>query len=214
MVRILDHAGATNRPCAEQNGVTPDVEAYLKEAVTVQSRLEDVQKIPVCPRSLRTWMRNYPHPHGTSGQALIARVRKAHCDAGAAPDSIRQVQAADARVDRLERTRSPATIPPPTLKSASRTTKEPLLMIGSWITDEMKGIHRAGHGGIAPELLNGAHPTKGGNDVLAQPRQARTSLTRMNASANGALAKAKAADSGEENQRLARIWLRGQDLNL
>ncbi|NHZ43033.1 MerR family transcriptional regulator [Massilia aquatica] len=133
MVRIL--AMQAREPALrEQNGITPEVEAFLKEAFA-QSRLAMFKKY-VSPEEF-AYMDAHYRIRMDEWPALIARVRKAIAD-GAAPD--------DARVGQLMRewidlSQSFAGDDPAThAKIRLAYDKEPLLMIGSWITDEMKAF--------------------------------------------------------------------------
>ena len=133
MVRIL--AMQAREPALrEQNGITPEVEAFLKEAFT-QSRLAMFKKY-VSPDEF-AYMDAHYRLRMDEWPALIARVRKAIAD-GAAPD--------DAQVRQLMRewidlSQSFAGDDPAThAKIRLAYEKEPLLMIGSWITDEMKAF--------------------------------------------------------------------------
>jgi DNA-binding transcriptional MerR regulator len=131
MVRIL--AMQAHEPALrKQNGVSPDVEAFLKEAFT-QSRLSMFKKylsaaeFAYMDAHYRLRMDEWP--------GLIAQVRTAML-AGAAPD--------DAQVLGLMRawialSQSFAGEDPAThAKIRLAYEQEPLLMIGSWISDEMK----------------------------------------------------------------------------
>ncbi|ATQ75568.1 MerR family transcriptional regulator [Massilia violaceinigra] len=131
MVRIL--AMQAHEPALrEQNGVTPDVEAYLKEAFA-QSRLAMFKKY-LSPEEF-AYMDAHYRIRMDEWPGLIARVRKAIAS-GAAP--------ADPQVGQLMRewidlSQSFAGDDPAThAKIRVAYEKEPLLMIGSWITDAMK----------------------------------------------------------------------------
>ncbi|MDQ1814109.1 MerR family transcriptional regulator [Massilia sp. CCM 9210] len=131
MVRIL--AMQAREPAMrQQNGVTPEVEAYLKEAFA-QSRLAMFKKY-LSPEEF-AFMDAHYRIRMDEWPGLIARVRKAIAS-GAAP--------ADPQVRQLMRewidlSQSFAGDDPAThAKVRVAYEKEPLLMIGSWITDEMK----------------------------------------------------------------------------
>ena len=133
MVRIL--AMQAREPALrQQNGITPEVEAFLKEAFT-QSRLAMFKKY-LSPEEF-AYMDAHYRLRMDEWPALIARVRKAMAS-GAAP--------ADAHVQALMRewidlSQSFAGDDPAThAKIRIAYEKEPLLMIGSWITDEMKAF--------------------------------------------------------------------------
>ncbi|MCE3603757.1 MerR family transcriptional regulator [Massilia sp. P8910] len=131
MVRIL--AMQAHEPAMRaQNGVTPDVEAYLKEAFT-QSRLAMFKKY-LSPEEF-AYMDAHYRIRMDEWPALIARVRKAIA-AGAAPDDpqVRQLMREWIDLSQSFAGDDPATH----AKIRIAYEKEPLLMIGSWITDEMK----------------------------------------------------------------------------
>ncbi|MFB9244993.1 MerR family transcriptional regulator [Massilia antarctica] len=131
MVRIL--AMQAHEPAMRaQNGVTPDVEAYLKEAFT-QSRLAMFKKY-LSPEEF-AYMDAHYRIRMDEWPALIARVRKAIA-AGAAPDDpqVRQLMREWIDLSQSFAGDDPATH----AKIRVAYEKEPLLMIGSWITDEMK----------------------------------------------------------------------------
>lgn len=132
MVRIL--AMQAHEPAMrEQNGITPQVEAFLKEAFT-QSRLAMFKK-HLSPEEF-AYMDAHYRLRMDEWPALIARVCKAMAD-GAAPGDM-QVQ--ELMREWIDLSRSLAGDDPATHeKIRVAYEKEPLLMIGSWITDEMKG---------------------------------------------------------------------------
>lgn len=133
MVRIL--AMQAHEPALrEQNGITPEVEAFLKEAFT-QSRLAMFKKylsaaeFAYMDAHYRIRMDEWP--------ALIARVRKAVADGAAADDAqVRQLMGEWMALSHSLAGDDPATH----AKIRTAYEKEPLLMIGSWISDDMKAF--------------------------------------------------------------------------
>lgn len=131
MVRIL--AMHRHEPAMRaQNGITDEIENYMKEAFT-QSRLSLFKKY-LSPEEFAYMDANY-RTRSDEWPPLIAEVRK-QFEAGAAPDSpaVRALALQWIDLSRSYGGDDPATHE----KIRSAYEKEPKLMVGSWITDEMK----------------------------------------------------------------------------
>lgn len=131
MVRLL--AMQRHEPALrEQNGITPDIEEYFKEAFT-SWRLA-LFKPYLLPAEFAFMDANYRRSTG-EWPLLIAQVRK-QFEAGAPPDSPALRQLA---LQWMALTRSFAGDDPGTHERLRHAYEsEPRLMLGSWITPEMK----------------------------------------------------------------------------
>ncbi len=145
MVRLMNMQ-AREPALRVQNGMTPEVEAFVKEAFT-QSRL-DLYKKYLSPSEFAFMDANY-RKRADEWPFLIARVRKAF-EAGLAPDdaAVRTLFAEWAGLTRSFAGDDPATH----AKIRLAHDSEPLLTIGSWIRDDMKSF--IGQGMAAFRKLN------------------------------------------------------------
>jgi len=132
MVRLL--AMQAHEPAMRaQNGITPEIEAYFKQAFS--SWRLSLFKPYLLSAEFDFMAANY-HIHAEDWPLLIAQVRK-ECERGTPPDNPGVQQLAR---QWMEMTRSFAGDDPGTHERIRNAyAREPLLMLGSWITEEMKG---------------------------------------------------------------------------